>query len=452
MIGSEKIISYSKFTFLLLREGKVFIVNQASGKEIIYSIESLDIFNEIKNYPRSINDIYKAVYSQFLPHYKDLIIKDIDNILNQLELEGFIDVCETSTKKPKLFKTFSLKNFIPKLSNITIELTNRCNEKCIHCFLGENKFKNSHYLDLESLKKIITQFVNMGGTSITFTGGEILIYPHIKDVLEYSHSYGLGISLFSNLISLNQDHIDLFKKLNINDIQTSLYSHIPATHNKITNLKNSCEKTINSIKKLRKAGLPIRIACPVMKANRNDIIGVIKFCKQNSLDLNIDISIQGQCDGNLENLAQRLSLEEMKETLMIIKNYDRDFCNRYVRRHCHNKNISPIEFINLPICSAGHDNLYINSNGDVSACPTFQGYRLGNLKHEDLHIIWTTNKKLLEIRNSTQTSFPECLNCDCIEFCGRCFAINFVENKDIWKVPKYRCKLAKIQKEISEIG
>ena len=52
---------------------------------------------------------------------------------------------------------------------------------------------------------------------------------------------------------------------NINQIALSVYSNISSEHDKVTKLKGSYNKTLNTIKALERAGIPYRIANVRMK-------------------------------------------------------------------------------------------------------------------------------------------------------------------------------------------
>lgn len=443
-------IRFSPDSYVVKRLEQIFVVNQKSGKELLYDTDSLYWLNKISYIPQDSIKIVESVKKDYPQVSTDTIKKDFESFIKTLKEEGIV-IADNGPASTEEARGIVESNYLPVLNEITIELTNICNERCIHCYLGDNKFKHIESLSEEQVKGLIYQFVRMGGREITFTGGEIFLYPKLWEVLEYANSYDIGISLFSNLINLNDEDIRKLKKLHIVDIQTSLYSSVPAIHNRITRIDKSCEKTVSAITKLKKNKLPIRIACPIMKENKDSIVELIKFCQNNRILLNIDINIQAQYDGNLSNLSQRLSLEEMESTLADIKKYDKEFCHNYLKRHCFDKNLKPIEFINQPICSAGHDNLYICSNGNIAPCPTLQGYYLGNIKTHSLSEVWTHNKRIKELRNATQTNFPKCLSCELIDYCGRCFAVNFTEQKNIWEIPEYKCSIAQIAKKIVEM-
>ena len=60
----------------------------------------------------------------------------------------------------------------PLISNIQFELTSKCNERCIHCYIPNEKKNNGINMPTVKVKNIIDQLAEMGGLHVTFSGGE----------------------------------------------------------------------------------------------------------------------------------------------------------------------------------------------------------------------------------------------------------------------------------------
>lgn len=83
-------------------------------------------------------------------------------------------------------------------------ITNRCNEHCEYCFRELLQEPRS----LEDNKKIVDNLVRLGVTSITFAGGEPLMYTDLLDLIKYAHGYNLRINLITNgsLIKISSEY------------------------------------------------------------------------------------------------------------------------------------------------------------------------------------------------------------------------------------------------------
>ena len=221
---------------------------------------------------------------------------------------------------------------IPKLDTLVIELTNKCNERCKHCYIPDIVKSVSTDISYEKISAIINEFVEMGGENILLTGGEILLCENLLAILDYVHSKGLWIALFFNGLTLTDDHIYKFKEVGVNDIQVSLYSVNPVVHDSITKVKGSCEKTKKSIERLIDSGLPVRIACSVIKDNMNEICELLDYTLRLNLMLSLEFNIIAREDKSSDNLKYRMSPEDLENCFRVLAKHNPDFTKKLLLR------------------------------------------------------------------------------------------------------------------------
>jgi len=85
--------------------------------------------------------------------------------------------------------------------HIDIELTERCNNACIHCLI--NQPPNAPHLisremDTAWVKEILTQAADLGCLTVRFTGGEPLLRPDFPELYVFARRLGLYVILFTN--------------------------------------------------------------------------------------------------------------------------------------------------------------------------------------------------------------------------------------------------------------
>ncbi|MBU1298665.1 MAG: SPASM domain-containing protein, partial [Bacteroidetes bacterium] len=84
-------------------------------------------------------------------------------------------------------------------------------------------------------------------------------------------------------------------------------------------------------------------------------------------------------------------------------------------------------------------------------CAGWQGYTLGNVNKKKLKDIWVNSEKLNYLRKINKSQFPQCLECESIDYCSLCFVRNFNENNgDMFKVNEHFCSVAKLNRELAE--
>ena len=82
-------------------------------------------------------------------------------------------------------------------------LTNICNEDCVFCF----RDLVEPAISLEDNMNILNKLASLGVSSITYAGGEPLLYKGIKDLLSYSRYLGIKNNLITNGSLLNKDNL-----------------------------------------------------------------------------------------------------------------------------------------------------------------------------------------------------------------------------------------------------
>lgn len=333
----------------------------------------------------------------------------------------------------------------PMISTLQFELSSRCNERCIHCYIPNEKKNRGFDMPYAKVKSIIDEFASMGGLHVTLSGGEAFLHKDLMKICRYCREKDLKITILSNLISLKEEHIPILKETNISLIQTSLYSMNENIHDKITTVKGSYKKTKDAIEKLVAANIPVQISCPLMKANKDGYREVLEYAKKLKIRAQTDYIMMAEADFDTSNLANRLSLEETEKVIRDIIEYDIDYQENTLMKRplSETYKIDKDRFSKQPLCGVGYDNCCITANGDVYPCAGWQGYVLGNIYHQSLKEIWEKSEKVKNLRKITQASFPKCLDCEAFDFCNRCLVRNYNEsNGDMFAIPKHFCDVA----------
>lgn len=93
---------------------------------------------------------------------------------------------------------------------LSIEVTTECNLNCINCFAHAEK-DSFHHMELDRAEEIALEGRSLGYDSISLTGGEVFLWPHILDFLTFLKDIGYKSVLVNSNIHLFTD--DLCKYL-----------------------------------------------------------------------------------------------------------------------------------------------------------------------------------------------------------------------------------------------
>lgn len=480
------LVRQSKNSFIRLNSGYGYITNQLTCWDRTYNETGTDFLSTISRDAKDIDDI---IDNELLPKYygvsREELAKDYCEFIDSLERNLFIFTGESLEEIERKDIGFSysrgnmktqVEDFTqptseiikentqdlnlethqnkPQLLNLHFELTSACNERCIHCYIPNQKKSEGKGMPIEKVKRLIDEFADMGGLHVTLSGGEAFLHPKLLEAMEYCREKDMMITIFSNLIALKDDQIERIKAANVSLVQTSLYSMVPAHHDMITTVPGSFVRTKNALEKLIKADIPLQISCPVMKANKDDYKDVLLYAKSLNVKAQTDYIMMARADLEIDNLANRMSIAETEKLLRELIEYNVDYREHALEQLTtsdEKKEFDLERYKNQPLCGAATDSCCVAENGDVYPCSGWQAFVLGNTNEKSLADIWENSINAKELRSVKQSDFPQCLKCEARDYCSRCLVRSFNEcDGDMFALPKHFCDVAFLNKKLVE--
>jgi radical SAM protein with 4Fe4S-binding SPASM domain len=369
----------------------------------------------------------------------------------------------------------------PHLTSLQIELTSRCNERCIHCYIP-NDYKNSsaaspnRLMSDELYDNVLNQCREMGLLSLTLSGGEPMCHPHFVQFLRKAKEYDFSINILSNLTLLNDEILREMKENRLSSVQVSLYSMKPEVHDAITTVPGSFYKTRDAILTLIDNDIPLQVSCPTMKQNKDDYVDVLNWCQEHKVRAVTDYIMKMLCalahcksffssrgpegrmarfDHSTGNLDNRLSLDEVGPVIDdIIKNdseYQKEMAKADIIAADERDTSDDI------VCGVGVSSICMIADGTVYPCAGWQDYDCGNVQDTPLKEIWDNSPRINYLRNLRKKDFPKCLKCPDKSFCAMCMVRNANENQEMsavgtvgnpLKINEHFCKVAALNRKI----
>ena len=146
-------------------------------------------------------------------------------------------------------------------------ITTKCNQNCKYChrFLGIND------LTYEENKKILNNLIKDGVNNITWTGGEALLYPNLKELLKISQENGIKNKLITNgmVLAQNENMREILDYLD--SLTLSLDTINDDTNEELGRGKNHFEEVKTILDYVKGKSLKVNINTVVSKKNINEM-------------------------------------------------------------------------------------------------------------------------------------------------------------------------------------
>ena len=277
---------------------------------------------------------------------------------------------------------------------VWLELTERCNCNCIHCYgqWGDAVGNARIGLDRDRWLMILDEVYRRGGREIQLIGGEPLLHPDFACILEHAHRIGMDrIDVFTNATLVDDAAAALLRESGAN-VAVSLYGHCAEIHEKVTQRTGSFSRTERGLKILKQYGVPVKIAVVVMDVNEAHIPEIQRYIEglgfvYEGYDT-IRQAFGGTQRSHSVSSADVLSLRYQTKACFATSE------EAFIRNHCVN--------------SCWHRKLAFAANGDVYPCIFARDFRIGNIKMDSFDELFTKAGKAWATTIDTVDGCREC--------------------------------------------
>lgn len=301
--------------------------------------------------------------------------------------------------------------------NVHLDVTYRCNERCVHCYLDHDDHGE---MTLAEIHDLLNQLAEAGVLFLTLSGGEVLMRMDFFDILSHARQLQFCVKLKTNGFMIRDKEADHMRDLGVQEIRISIYSHRADVHDGITKLRGSLKRSTAAIRMLKSRGLNVVIGNVLMRQNVTDYAGVKALARELGVEVMTDPTITPRMDGDRSLLELGIRAPQLQEVFRdtdLAGNSD-EFCA--VPDGVDNSGMNDIA------CSAGHTYCYISPYGDVYPCVQFP-LPCGNVREKNFVDIWRNSTQLNEVRSIRTRDLPTCSSCSHGGSCSRCPGLAFME-------------------------
>lgn len=310
---------------------------------------------------------------------------------------------------------------------IWFEITNRCNLRCSHCYIGNQypvqpKSKKMKYLDW---LKAIDESRKLGFNKAQFIGGEPLLYSdsgkNIFDLMMYAKEAGFEyIEIFTNAQYITAEVADKLKELGV-CVATSLYSVDNKVHDSVTGVKGSCRRTKYAIKLLTNRDIQLRVAVVLMSINEGTIPQTMQYLRELGIECRNPDPVRPTGSGKDGKLVPS------KEALEKYYYFDEPRFSTSLEEFFQNSTSN--------VCLGRR--MVLKEGGEVLPCVFARDTVLGNFKKNSLEEI-LNGKEAETIKSLTKDRVYVCQDCEFRYACHDCRPLSLAVYGNI-HAPNPRC-------------
>ncbi|HJK91569.1 MAG TPA: radical SAM protein [Polyangiaceae bacterium LLY-WYZ-15_(1-7)] len=294
-----------------------------------------------------------------------------------------------------------------------IEIADRCNEKCVHCYQVQGQ---KGEMTTEEIFGVLDELAEMGVLFLTISGGEATLRKDFLDIVAYARKKKFAVKLFTNGLKVTRELASKLGELAVQEVQISLYSSHANVHDWVTNVPGSWEKTTAAARYLVDAGVKVVLKTPVMRINEDDTDEFIALCEEIGTDYMFD---PGELMPREDGARAPQALSRSAVASMRLRKNPRLVPNAKAEFRAPRLEASP--------CGACKS-IHIEANGELRPC-TALTLPIGHAR-DGVQKSWRDNEEAVFIRSLRWKDILGCRDCDLHPYCVRCHQTSRVEGGD----------------------
>jgi radical SAM protein with 4Fe4S-binding SPASM domain len=350
-------------------------------------------------------------------------------------------------------EVFLRKGNAPLLDSLDMELTERCNNNCIHCYINlpaDDLDAKKKELSKEEIQEILRQAVSLGCLTLRFTGGEPLLRDDFEDLYIFARKLGLRVILLTNATLITPALAKVFARIPpLQPIEVTLYGMQRSSYEAVTRVSGSFEAAWQGIHLLSEQKVPFMIKGAFLPPNREEIEEFESWAStipwsDTRPSYSIFFDLRARRDSKPNNISiKKLRLSPEETVAFFLRRREeylkemREFCSQFAGPS--GKGIFS--------CGAGKRSGCVDTYGHLQLCmllrhpTTVYDLKKGSIKD-------ALKNFFPKIRN-TEAENPDyldrCARCFLHGFCEQCPARSWMEHGTLDTPVEYHCEIAHAQ-------
>ncbi len=174
------------------------------------------------------------------------------------------------------------KRLAPRLGRLDIELTERCNNDCIHCCINlpaGDEAARIRETTTDRIKAILTEAASLGCLRVRFTGGEPLLRHDFEELYLFARRLGMRVIIFTNATLITPALADLLARVPpLAKIEITVYGMSAASYEAVSRSPGSFTRFRRGVELLLERNVPFILKSALLPPNRHEIDAFEAWC------------------------------------------------------------------------------------------------------------------------------------------------------------------------------
>lgn len=340
----------------------------------------------------------------------------------------------------------------PILGQLDMELTERCNNACVHCLINRPKndaVARSGEMDAALVKNLLRQASELGCLAVRFTGGEPLLREDFAELYLFARRLGIKVILFTNARLISKELADLFARIPPGQpIEVSAYGMTAASYDAVAGAKGAFQEFQRGVDRLHQSAIPFILKWAILPPNRDEYVQFQAWAAAISSENDVPAAsmmfdLRARRDDPAKNRRIRALRCSPEEAVLFMERDPRYLPG--VRRLCAHF-VRPLGDRLFP-CGERQVG-FIDSSGNAQVCQ--------QLRHPDtiydLRSAGTLRfaltqffPALRELKATDPEYLRRCARCFLMGLCEQCPGKSWMEHGTLDKPVEYLCSIAHAQ-------
>jgi radical SAM protein with 4Fe4S-binding SPASM domain len=327
---------------------------------------------------------------------------------------------------------------------VHLELTQRCNLRCCHCYVDCGDYADeTPEVSIERWVELVGELRDAGCMTVVLTGGEVGLRAGWLTVAKAVRDNGLMLAVLTNGTAMTTGELHELVRLRPVRVAVSLYGPTAEVHEAVTRTPGSFERTVATMTFLREQGIRVRASVVLMQENFSGYQSTRELAWSLDCEPVLDFTIAPRANGDTDVLTHRLTRVQLEELL-------RDVVAPLLESWEPERGDDvPARLRKVGSCGAGATGGFVAANGDLFPCVGFLP-SFGNVGLRPFVDVWTSPAARAH-RLAMARTLDACTGCQAMSTCiTACPRRSLAENGDMSAAAEWTCLVARVLRDLQK--